>query len=461
MARTSKTKIGGGEGAQAERMMRADDTTGQQRAHSEVLNTYRSGAAQAGQMARDVGNVFNEGENRKQRGEQFDESMAQRDRQFTSSQEQQASQFNRQQAGQEDRTNLEAAKAGFEKGDSRSAQLDKEMGKGQGQEFVGPMPPGEERPGPLDPESQQRLQEQGQKPMEMDSSGKWRPTAERQANTEREQKRADFSADTERMRAMAYRDQVGVSAQKALASGDKEAYKKDVQRLVALPNDRQKQFDRLMKDDPRPTDFPELKKLAAGSEMADPSLMADIDKGIMTPRIGAFLRAQVAKDALQSVVLSKGSTDMLEVDWTNPQMIAFQDTRNNINSFMKANPALAQLGFIKSTEDKMRFLNVLAASQVVMGLNRAPSSPAGGMMPSTDPMQQQQGGGAGAPPMVGQTQGTPRPGAPDAGTQAVQDARAGGASPQDALQAGQDVDPTAGRKMPARPTYAETRRSGL
>ena len=439
MARTSKTKIGGGEGAQAERMMRADDTTGQQRAHSEVLNQYRSGAQQAGQMARDVGGVFNEGENRKQRGEQFDESMAQRERQFASSQERQASQFNRQQAGQESRTDLEAAKAGFEKGDARSAKLDAEMQQGGGEPFNGPMPPGEERPGALDPESQMRLQEQGKKPMEMDSSGKWRPTAERASNMQREQKREDFKADTERMRALAYRDQVGVSAQKALASGDKETYKKEVQRLVALPNDRQKQFDRLMKDDPRPTDFPELKKMAAGSEMADPSLMADIDKGVMTPRIGAFLRAQVAKDALQSIVLSKGSTDMLEVDWTNPQMIAFQETRNNINSFMKSNPALAQLGFIRSTEDKMRFLNVLAASQVVMGLNRAPSSPAGGMTPSTSPQQQQQQGGMAPPPQIESSQ--PNPNAA-AATQAVQDVRAGGGTPQEALQAGQNIDRT-------------------
>lgn len=391
MARTSKTVIGGGEGEQGDRMMRAASSGAEAvaQAHGQLLGQYRAGAEQANQTAQVGNQIVGQGLERNQQSEQFNQKMAEDKRQFDIT------------AGQrEDATQLEGAKAGFEKGgkeggDDRSAKLEAEMQKGEGQGQVGP----------LDPESQQRLNKQvGEQGVEMDAHGKWRPTAERTADKERIQKREDFQADTERMRALAYRDQVGVQAQKALAAGDKKTYEEKAKQLAQTPNDMQKRYDRMMKNDVNSNDWSDLSDLAKGSEQMDPTLQNDIKAQQFTPRVAAFVRAQVQKDSLMSVVLSKGDTSKLDVDWTAPKMREFQTEVNSINDFMRTNPALGQLAFIRSTEDKMRFLNVLAASKVLMGMTQTPS-PSGGMMPATQAPQ-------GAAPSAGDVpQGPPNPAA--------------------------------------------------
>lgn len=410
MARTSKTKIGDS-GESNDRMMRAASSgaAAVQQAHSELINSYQSGAQQANQNAQVANQVVGQGVERNQQQQQFERTAQQRD----------------------EATNLEAAKAGFEKepASDRQSRLESEMRQGAGQPQIGP----------LQPEDQQRLSDQASKKMEMEPSGRWRPTAEHAAEKEREQKREDFKADTERMRAISYRDQVGVSAQKALAAGDKAAYDEHTKELAATPNKMQKRYDKLMKGDVNSNDWSELTDMARGGPDSDPTLMADLKANSFTPRVAAFVRAQVQKDALTSVVLSKGSTKHLDIDWTAPKMREFTTQVANLNDFMRSNPALGQLAFIKDTGDKMRFLNVMAASQVLLGMTQAPS-PSGGMMPATAP-----GGGGGAPP------GSPEMGPPAGSTQvpgraagaaAVQNARAGGASPSDALRAGQQANPT-------------------
>jgi hypothetical protein len=95
----------------------------------------------------------------------------------------------------------------------------------------------------------------------------------------------------------------------------------------------------------------------------------------------------------------------------------------------------------------MRFLNVMAAAKVLTGQTSAPN-PSGGMMPATSPegaAPSDAGGGQVLPPGSTQVPGRAE------GAAAVRGARAGGASPQDALRAGQRVNPTAndGRRVPA------------
>jgi hypothetical protein len=425
MARTSKTKIGA-EGESNDRMMRAASSGAEAvaQAHSQLLGQYRSGADQANQTAQVVGNQLNQHLDREQQGEQFGAKMAQDESQFARGLEQRQSE-----------TELEGAKAGFEP-NSREAQLEQEMQKGQGQPKIGP----------LDPESQERLTEQGSKKLEQDgTSGRWRPTEERTNNLERTQKREDFQADTERIRAMAYRDQVGVAAQKALAAGDKETYDAKAKELAAIPNGMQKRYDRLMKGDVNSNDWGELSQLARGGPDSDPTLMNDLKAQQFTPRVAAFVRAQVQKDALESIVLSKGNTSNLEIDWTAPKMREFQQQVTSLNDFMRSNPALGQLAFIRGTEDKMRFLNTMAASQVLLGLSRAPS-PSGGMAPATQGAPPGGGAPGGQQPM-GPAHSTPAPGHQQ-GVDAVRGARASGATPQQALEAGQQAHHTQSEGQP-------------
>ncbi|MCP4899942.1 MAG: hypothetical protein GY906_23485 [bacterium] len=418
MARTSKTKIGGDSAARGKAMRDAAS----------------SGAAAVAQAQSQLLQQRQQGFQREQ--------AAYKNAQIHDQGQEQKRQFNVQAEQQKERTDLEAAKAGFERkseggaGGDRAAKLQAEMDRGAGQTGG--------QIGPLEKEDQERLAEQGKKPMELDSEGgAWQPTKERKQQQAAEGRRQDFRADTERMRAMAYRDQVGVSAQKALAAGDKEAYKSMAKQLAQLPNDTQKRFDRLVKGDTQPNDWSELSKAAKGSEEIDPTLMADIKAKQFSPRVAAFVRSQVAVESLKSIVLSKGSTQDLDIDWTNPKMVAFGEQRQQLSAYMAANPVMQQVSFIRSTEDKMRFLNVLAASQVLLGNDQAPQGP--GMIPSTEAMPEAGAPGA-PPPLVEQTEGTARPGAPGAGAEAITAARAGGASPQESLGAGQAAQPTAGQK---------------
>lgn len=421
MARTSKTVIGGGEGRQADRMLAAADSgnAARQRAHAQLMATEQGVQQQTMQGAGMVLGAEQQARQEQIQQQQFDRTASQRD----------------------DALDLEAAKSGFERGgDDRSAQLEAEMERGQGQPKLGP----------LDSESQQRLSDQGKQPMEMDSSGRWRPTKERTENMAREQRREDFKADTERVRALAYREQVGVSAQRAYAKGDMEQYEADAKKAASFANSSQQLYDRIKKGEIEDDDWAGLESEAMGSEQADPSLMQALkSRDIASPRVQQFLRAKVQFDALSSIA-STGSDEFLKVDWTMPKMREFLAARNAINDFNRANPALSQTALIRNTQDKMRFINMTAAFQVMMGMTRAPS-PTGGMMPATQaPGQPQAPQAGGEEPMVppGGTQVPLR----DEGAQAVRDARAGGASPSEALQAGQRRNPTAreDRQVPSR-----------
>lgn len=357
MAINSKTRIGGDSGEQSDRMIRAaaQGAQIQQGAFDSLQAARQAKAATVQQGAQTVLGA-----------EQFNRSQEQQEGQFTRAQAQQQGQF-------EERLSLEAADKGLQRND-RAARLEQEMQRGAEQSQLGP----------IDQASQDRLREQGAKPMEMDSQGRWAPTEERK----QEQKIRAFKADTERMQTQAYQQQVAISAQKALATGDKDAYEENAKRLANIPNSSQVRFDRLMKGDVNDGDWSDLESMAQGGPEADPSLMKDIKAKQFTPRVAAFSRAMIAKDTLQSIVFSRGDTNSLKVDWTNPKLREFAEQRNSINDFMRSNPAMSQLAFIKSTEDKMRFLNVLAAAQVLNGMTQAPS-PSGGMTPATQAPQAQ------------------------------------------------------------------------
>lgn len=428
MARTSKTVIGGGSGAQSDRMMKA--ATSGQAAISDAQNRLQREQhfqqQQSAQTSRDVVGIFERFEQGKEQTRQFDE----------------------QQGLRKKGLELEGAKAGFElkdekkqekggaadQGDERRKQLEDEMARGA--EQTGGII------GPLEKEDQDRLAEQGEKPMELGAGGAWQPTKERKQEKAAEQRTGAFKADTERIRAEAYRDQIGVQAQKALAAGNVAEFKALAQQLANRPNDRQMQYDRLNRGDINSNDWSDLTGLAAGSEEADPTLMADIKAKQFTPRVSAFVRSQVASESLKAIVRGSGSTNFLEIDWTNPKMMEFSEERAFQNTLMASSPVLQQMSFINSTMTKMQFLNVFAASRVLTGQTQRPASPT----PSTEAPPGAPEGGMAPPPLIEQSEGTARPGAPGAGAEAVTAARAGGASPQESLQAGQAAQPTGGKK---------------
>lgn len=420
MARTSKTKIGGGEGEQGERMMKAAaiGAEAQARGHRELMEQGRASQEQTIRTAGLAADVVGAGEQRQTQREQFDREMALRNRSL----------------------DLEGAKAGMEfdegggtppegpqgtalpegerpfpqQGEeprSRSAQLEAEMQKGSQQGSLGPI--GEKE--------QQNLQDQGGKKMEMDHRGRWRMTPQAAASQEREAKRKDFEADTDRMRAFAYRQQTAQAAAKAQMEGNQDLYDEKSKELAGTANDRQKQFDRLMKsENVSSEDWSDLAKSAAEIEGMDASLANDIKAKNFSDRVKQHLRARIGYDALSSIVDSQGSTKFLDIDQTNPQWQAFEQQRKEINMEMQGNKALSAMSSVRNTREKMDFLNVMAAGRVLMGMARTPMSKGPGMPPATqgpgEPGAPEEAPGA---PQFPPARPRPKPGGPESGASTV------------------------------------------
>ena len=459
MARTSKTVIGGGEGEQNERMMRAaeEGTKAVQRSHAELMQQTRFGQEQALKTAGLAADVMGAGEQRQMQREQFDRSIslegAKAGYEEVPPGEQEAP-----PQGPQARQGVPASQQPFpqqgeeeEAQGSRSSQLEQEMARGEQQGSLGP----------LEPQQQQNLTEQGGKKMEMDAHGRWRMTPEAKQAQARDARRKDFEADTERMRAMAYTQQIAQSAAKNKIEGNQELYDEDAKRLAQPANDRQKQYDRMMKSENLSSeDWSDLAASTAEIGGMDGTLAADIKAKNFSDRVKQHLRARIGYDALSSIVNSQGSTKFLDIDFTNPQWIAFEKQRTMVNMEMQGNPALSRMTSVKSTRDKMDFLNVMAAAQVMMGMARAPAGKgAGGMTPA--PAGPGEPGAPGEAPAAPLQHSQQRP-LHQPGVDAVRGARAGGATPGQSLEAGQRADPT-GRfgVPPERPSYLETRRAGL
>lgn len=369
------TVVGKGEKEQSELMMRAAQVgrADVNQAHGELMAEKRAGQERFTRMGTEAAGLINENEARKQQGQQFDAKMAEDKRQFDVTSRQ-----------RDDQTSLEAAKSGFEENpkSDRASQLEQEMARGASQPPIGP----------LETESQNRLRQQGSQPLE--HQGRWRATEARQ----QEEKRKNFEADTERIRAESYRDQVGAQAQKARASGDAPKMKELHEALASPVNDSVKNFDRMMKGEARESDWGDLAEAAGEGDQVEPGLDADIKAKNWTPRVQQFARSQISKEAIKYVIRT-GDTAHLKVDWTSPKMRAFTEQLSHFNALAKSmGPEFSKFAGINTVEDKMTFLNTQAAMAVYMGMDQAPAQSA--PLPSAGGPQQQQPPAPAAAPMA-------------------------------------------------------------
>ena len=143
--------------------------------------------------------------------------------------------------------------------------------------------------------------------------------------------------------------------------------------------------------------------------------------------------------------------DISKVSFDSPAMKQFQAHADNYAKMIRGSGLGSMIPF-KSTEDRNEFLNSLAARAV---LNGVPAPMDLGM----DLGQNAPAPAVGAPPaQAPQPAEGPfdaRQARADQATSAVSAARAGGATPGAALQAGQAVDPTGGSRLgAAAPNYA-------
>lgn len=375
MARTSKTRIGGDSGEQSDRMIRAG-AQGQQmvaRAHEGLMTEKARGRAETQQRSEQLGQIGAGIDARSQQQSQFDAQMTQRERQF-----------GREMEDREARTDLEGAKAGFERGgNDRAAKLEQEMARGAEQT---------KGVGAIGEQEQKNLQEQGKKPLELDS-GTWRPSEQGKEI----HRRKNFEADTERIRAETYRDQVGVSIQKAKMQGDKEQAQKLQTTLSAPINKMGETYDRFMNGKATEGDWRNLSKMAKGIEGFDPEIEQAIKSREWSPRLQAMLRTNQSHEALKYVVRTGDTSDLKNVDWTSPQMQQFTERVGYFNALAKSlGPAFSQFAGINSIGDKMSFLNMQAAISILSGMDTQ-EDPTQGMTPSAGLPPQGAGGGGGDP----------------------------------------------------------------
>lgn len=435
MARTSKTRLGSS-GEMNDRMMRAAE----------------SGNRMVSQERDRIDTLRREGQQNMQRFGQGVASAFQEQARL----DQQQGQFERQMADQEARTDLEGAKAGFERspgpGGDRAAKLEAEMARGAQQTSGGI--------GAIGEQEQQNLQGQGKKPLEMDG-GTWRPSEQ----GEQMQKRKNFEADTQRIRAEAYRDQVAASVQKAKMQGNAEEAKKLQGTLSAPVNAMGEFYDRFMNDKATEGDWRNLAEMAKGIEGFDPTIAEDIKRREWSPRLQSMLRANQSYEALKYIVRTGDTSDLKNVDWTSPQMQQFTQNVAHFNALAKSlGPAFSKFAGINSISDKMAFLNTQAAMSIITGMDTA-QDPTGGAPPSPN-LPEEDGQ---APPQMPQdpnavgaqnAAGTSDPYATDEMTQRAIEARRRGehVPPADSPEFRQQFG---NRKPTERPSSMQLKRSGL
>lgn len=298
-----------------------------------------------------------------------------------------------QQQGQfEQRLKLDEFRAGAERTPDRAQQLQQEMERG-GQQTQG-----------LPPDQQKNIQEQAQKGMQTDDGYTYRPRADVLASQQAEQDRKAYEAQTKRMQARAYTEQVAQSWRKNIAAGEKEAAEKDYERLVGPLKSNIERMDRFFKGEERPADWSRIKEIV--NREADPNMQPEVIEAAKNeswdPRLSKFLQGYMAKQSMD-IIAETGTIPMARngtplVDMESPAYKRFEGLRHDYAGWMgmlTQNPIFTLIFGPMTLEEKNRMLNQGAARAVQMGLGREPDpGPMAGMEPSTldaqaGPMQQQ------------------------------------------------------------------------
>ncbi len=348
---------------------------GQKQQAAEALQRQQIAGEQQGTARGQMyGNLAERGEARKQQGKQFDAQLEQRQKEFKT-----------ESAQREDALNLRAAESGFE----RSPREQKLMSDMERSEL-------ENRVGPLTAEEQQRLKDQGSRGMQADGArGGWVPNQERQEDRQFGREQAAYKARTERIRAEAYRMQVGQSFAKAQIAGDKEAMERNRNILKAPLKQGTERFNRMMSGKKvSGNDWAALAKEAESFDV-EPTLMADIKAQQWTDRVQAFAGATNAKNAMKFIAAT-GDFPMdddgnVMFDMSSQAYQNFNDARMMTDGYMKMLNPLATWAGINSIQTKNQFLNRFAADAVLAGIIQGQTQ--GPDVQPPGPQDQQQAGG--------------------------------------------------------------------
>lgn len=388
MARRAKTVIGKGEREQARLMMGAAEsgTAARQRATEGLTKQSSTNFQQGMQIARLGAETAQRFEEQKQRGEIAGAELEQRGKIATGQQ----MLAKRGQEFQEGQAGMERTPGGEELpliADERTRRLEAEMDKGTAGEQPGAAPMGETSP--RTPDEVQRLQAQGQKPVEIGGAGAAQPGMQgqepggklRQSEMGKSRERREwYEAETRRIAAQGRTAQRQEKYFRAEIAGKKEAQKIIRSEMDAELEQQSKLLTRVMNNKSTASDFTTLMKWAKDEKMdLNPDqgmLMGIIENGAKTgfgpeepeeiARLQGFIKGYMDKDGMMYAATIGQLPDT--IDYAGKLMGQYRAAQEEITTWMqRLGPQFQNYHGINSWDEKVRFQNRWAALQVLQG----------------------------------------------------------------------------------------------
>lgn len=410
MARTSKTRIGGESGEQAERNIRAAESGAslRQRAHEALMQQEAQGREELARGAESIGR-FTQGEReREQRETQFSQEMALRQQQLTQQGKQHTAEMAQRgelskaemaqqrefevgrQSLQQQQLDIEGARAGVQRGPSattsplvdermRRTQQEMERGGAQTQGIMGPPAPGDTggQMGPPSPDQQRRAEMMGRPDLEKPGIGQSIiPTQQGLAKQEIEASKARTAEINARARAMEAQQRYA----RAMRQNNKEEMDASKKTMMEFVNTSRKLQETFASGDIEGDDWRKLESLA--SDNPDPALQKEVAERKPGPRIKSLLESRTAQYNMEFMVGSEGELPE-KIDLDNPAMKPWQREVERLSGMIgflegaarKFGGSFTGMMGIRSLDDKTRLLYKVSAATLLERARTAKARP--------------------------------------------------------------------------------------
>lgn len=351
MARTSKTKVGGGPDMrlanEAKRGETADSSRATDRAEAQRAQ-YQQSTEQGIRHATDQivaqeeaqkGRDFQAQQAEQDRGLRR-EQMAQQSQQFGMEQEQRQQEMQQRGDLSREQMQLQGAQHGLMQNPElqrRQAALEAEM---------------------------QRGQEQTGKPTEFDGQS-WIQTPEAKEGSKFQQETQRIRAETERSRVQAIQSNAKTAARTAQLKGDQEAYKVEKDRFASSIRKMGDKVSDIIKNSGNPlaktsADTLSFVKQLAG-DVPDPELQREIQNGQLGPASTRFLRGRMIYDQLDFVSTTGDWADFDLVDEAHPMFQQFQQLSVQAGEALRQRQQLGAITGITDLREANRIKRRIAA----------------------------------------------------------------------------------------------------
>lgn len=272
---------------------------------------------------------------------------------------------------------------------TQQAQFSEQMDLGAAKEGLQRNPEFERRQRELQ-EEMQRGEKQNTAPSEFDG--------QRFIPTERKTKEEDRKLQIQETRNRIMQQNALSRAANASSKGDIEAYKAERQNYAGLMKSQIGIADKIIRNDSQkltPSEKADIAELAKNNP--DPQLQKEIQTGLYGPRTAELVRGKAFFDSLPFVALRGDFPDADLIDYSNPQYKEFVNTYiPQAQTWLKQRQAVAPIVGVNSFEDAQRLMRQAAAIAMLkagfssrerataksMGVEESPELPPPSMNPN-------------------------------------------------------------------------------